>query len=85
MENNTLFTACSNAIKKIHSHYPPYMRSCLYSHEDEEILKRLYEITHILLNGETPEETLRRQDIIKAEKAICKAEISAVRCSALDR
>lgn len=85
MENNTLFTACSNAIKNIHSHYPSYMRSCLYSHEDEEILKRLYEITHILLNGETPDETARRQELIKAEKAIRNARISAVRCSALNR
>ncbi|MBR2870746.1 MAG: hypothetical protein IKB98_05160 [Clostridia bacterium] len=85
MENNTLFTACNNAIKRIQSHYPSYMRSCLYSHEDEEVLKRLYEITHILLNGETPEETLRRREIIKAENAIRKAKISAVRCSALDR
>lgn len=85
MENNNLFITCSDAISRIHSHYPTYVRSCLYSHEDEEILKRLYEITHILLTGETPEETSRREEISKAKKAVHKAEISVMRCSALDR
>lgn len=85
MENNTLFMACNLAIKNILSHYPPYMRSCLYSHEDEEILKRLYEIEHILVCGETKEETMRKEEIKKAKRAVQKAENSAVRCSALNR
>ena len=85
MENNTLFMTCSLAIENILSHYPPYMRSCLFSHEDEEILKRLYEIEHILMYGETKEESLRKIEIENAKRAVRKAENSAVRCSALNR
>lgn len=85
MERDNLFFTCNLAIENILSHYPPYMRSCLFSHEDEEVLKRLYEIVHIIMNGETTEETMRRQEIENARRAVRKAEISAARCSALDR
>lgn len=86
ISNKNLFLFCNEEIKNIHSKYPNFMRSCLYSHVDEEVLQRLYEICHILLTGETEKESDRRETIERAQKHYDKMlRNSAVRCSAVTR